>query len=201
MTRRARWRPGRSEVTTRDVLRRMDAMTPGQIALGLALAGAVAGTALVLMPLATAPDQAAALPGAAAPVAPAAELALQGQGPAASPSVGRPEMPPAAAAPAIDAAAAVAPRFDVARVGARGMLVAAGRAAPQAEVVLLEGGREIGRSRADARGEWVILPQAPLAAGARELSLQARRPGGETVPGREVVVVLVPEAAPSGPRP
>ncbi|HYI84437.1 MAG TPA: hypothetical protein VEX11_14655, partial [Acetobacteraceae bacterium] len=48
-----------------------------------------------------------------------------------------------------------APRFDVARVGARGMLVTAGRAPAGAEVVLLEGQRELGRTRADGRGEWV----------------------------------------------
>lgn len=85
------------------------------------------------------------------------------------------------------------PRFDVARVGARGMLVTAGRAAPGAEVILLEGARELGRARADARGEWVILPGEPLAPGARELALQARGPGQDPVPGRETVLLVVPE--------
>jgi hypothetical protein len=84
------------------------------------------------------------------------------------------------------------PRFDVARVGARGALVTAGRAAPGAEVVLLENGREIGRGRADARGEWVILPDAPLTPGARELTLTARLPGGEPLAGESSVVLLVP---------
>lgn len=85
------------------------------------------------------------------------------------------------------------PRFDVARVGARGMLVTAGRAAPGAEVTLLEGNQELGRARADARGEWVILPGEPLAPGARELALQARSPGQDPVPGRETVLLVVPE--------
>jgi nucleoid-associated protein YgaU len=108
--------------------------------------------------------------------------------------------PPAAAAPSRGAAPAAmpaarpdAPRFDVARVGARGMLVTAGRAAPGAEVVLLESGREIGRARADARGEWVILPGEPLAPGLRELSLTARRGGEEPVAARETVLLVVPE--------
>lgn len=87
------------------------------------------------------------------------------------------------------------PRFDVARVGGRGMLVAAGRAAPGAEVILYDGGRELGRGRADARGEWVILPTEPLQPGARELSLAARSPGGDPVPAREALVLLVPEGA------
>ena len=89
------------------------------------------------------------------------------------------------------------PRFDVARLGRAGNLVAAGRAAPGAEVTLLENGREIGRGRADARGEWVILPDGPLGAGARELSLLMRQPGGTPVEGEGRVVLLVPEPAPT----
>ena len=94
-------------------------------------------------------------------------------------------------------AAAPGPRFDVVRVGARGTAVIAGRAAPGAEIILLaDGEREIGRTRADARGEWVILPAEPLAPGTRELSLRARLNGTQTA-GADTVVVLVPD--PSGP--
>ena len=101
---------------------------------------------------------------------------------------------PAAAQPSSAAALRTqTPRFDVARVGARGMLVTAGRAAAGAEVTLLEGQREIGRARADGRGEWVILPNEPLAPGARELSLLARSQGGEAVAGEETVLLVVPE--------
>jgi hypothetical protein len=99
--------------------------------------------------------------------------------------------PPAARASAV--ARVEVPRFDVARVGARGMLVTAGRAAAGAEVTLLEGQRELGRARADNRGEWVILPHDPLAPGARELSLLARAPGGDAIPGEETVLLVVPE--------
>ena len=103
---------------------------------------------------------------------------------------------PATIAPAplsIGAVRLQSPRFDVARVGARGMLVTAGRAGASAEVTLLEGGRELGRARADGRGEWVILPSDPLSPGARELSLSARSPGGEAVAGEETVLLIVPE--------
>ncbi|MBP0445513.1 LysM peptidoglycan-binding domain-containing protein [Roseomonas sp. SSH11] len=93
------------------------------------------------------------------------------------------------------ARAAEPPRFDVVRMGARGMMVVAGRAAPGAEVILYEGGREIGRARADGRGEWVILPADPIGAGARELSLRARLPGGEEMGGPDTVLVVGPSTA------
>src|SRR4051794_20830435 len=70
--------------------------------------------------------------------------------PAANAIAPAPAMPLSAAPP-------IRPSFDVARIGARGMLVSAGRAAPGAEVLLFDGGRELGRARADGRGEWVIL--------------------------------------------
>lgn len=105
--------------------------------------------------------------------------------------------PPVAPAPAVEP---VAPRFDVARVGARGILVTAGRAAPGAEVTLLDGGRDIGRAHSDGRGQWVILPAEPLAPGMRELSLLARLAGAEPVPSRETVLLLVPEP-PTAPSP
>jgi hypothetical protein len=95
--------------------------------------------------------------------------------------------------PAQPAARSEVPRFHIARVGARGTLVTAGIAAPGAEVQLLDGSREIGRARADARGEWVILPGDPLPPGSRELSLLARSPGGAAVPSRDTVLLMVPE--------
>lgn len=107
-----------------------------------------------------------------------------------------PAAPPAVTIPPAVEATPEVPRFDVARVGARGMLVAAGRAAPGAEVGLLEGGRELGRARADARGQWVILPGEPLSPGAHELALAARSPGGDPIPGRETVLLVVPEPPP-----
>lgn len=155
------------------------------MALAAALATATAAAAWFVVP--------AALEPAALPV------------PAATPQAAAP--PPAAPmaqAPAAATASEVAPespRFDVARVGARGMLVTAGRATPHAEVILLDGGRELARARADGRGEWVILPADPLPAGARELTLQARRPGGAVTPGQEVVVLVVPEPPPPAGRP
>src|SRR6266404_2245895 len=68
------------------------------------------------------------------------------------------------------APAIVTPTFDVARIGTDGRAVIAGRAAPGAKVVLLDGGKEIAQGEADARGEWVLLAQdPPLSPGQHEL--------------------------------
>ena len=96
----------------------------------------------------------------------------------------------AAAQPAMEP-----PRFDVVRVGARGSAVIAGRAAPGAEVIVLaDNGRELGRARADRRGEFVILPADPLPPGNMELSLVARL-GDQEVRGPDTVVLVVPDTA------
>jgi hypothetical protein len=80
------------------------------------------------------------------------------------------------------------PSFDIVRVAPTGSAVIAGRAAPGIEVTIKNGEREIGRAVADTRGEWVVLPKEPLAAGTHKL-------GAETKTGlrSEEVAVLVPE--------
>ncbi|SHK24631.1 LysM domain-containing protein [Roseomonas rosea] len=128
----------------------------------------------------------------AAPSQPAAPPPARSEAPA------QPTSSQATPPEARPARAAEPPRFDVVRMGARGMVVVAGRAAPGAEVILYEGGREIGRARADARGEWVILPADPLGPGARELSLRARLAGGQEMSGPDTVLVVGP--APSEPQ-
>ena len=177
------------------------AVAPGA---GPAPASAPAAPAVAARPGASGAPATAVQPGAS----PAPAAALQPAPPAtarpepsaappvaarsgASPAAAVPAAPPAAAQPPASAATAPAPSFDVVRVGAGGSAVIAGRAAPGAEVVLLlDGGREIGRTRADRRGEWVILP-APIAPGAWELSLRARLGEVETA-AADSVVVMVP---------
>ncbi len=85
------------------------------------------------------------------------------------------------------------PSFDIVRVSARGEAVMAGRAAPHAEVTILDGGKEIGRTRADDRGEWVFVPARPMAPGGRELSLLARAPDGSVLESASTLVIIVPE--------
>jgi nucleoid-associated protein YgaU len=121
----------------------------------------------------------------APPAAPAVPMAAPGPPPQPATTTVQPA-PPAAAPPP------EAPRFDVVRIGARGGMVVAGRAAPGAEVILQQDGRELGRARADGRGDWVILPGEKLRPGNHQLSLLARL-GGIEVVGADTVVVLVPE--------
>lgn len=87
------------------------------------------------------------------------------------------------------------PSFDVVRIGERGDAVIAGRAVPMAEVSILDNGKEIGRVVADARGEWVFVPDLPMAAGARQLTLEARNPDGTVTRSGEPVILVVPERA------
>jgi hypothetical protein len=92
----------------------------------------------------------------------------------------------------------MAPSFDVARIGADGRAVIAGRAAPNSKVVLLDGGKEIARGEADARGEWVILLQdPPLASGQHELRAVHHIEGRAPVTSEQVVVAVVPAPAPA----
>ena len=97
---------------------------------------------------------------------------------------------PAAPAPP---AKPIPPSFDVVRVNPRGDTVIAGRAEPGATVVILDGGKEISKVIADSRGEWVFVPEAPLQAGKRQLSLEMRREGSDPVLSDSVVVLVVPE--------
>lgn len=173
-------------------------------------APASAAPAATPAPAASAPQ--ASPPQAAAPQASAAQ--------ASTPQAAAPETAPSAAAPAAGStgrdvlvkpatpepaapatapgavAEPAAPSFDIVRVNPRGDTVVAGRAEPNAEVVLRDGGTEIGRARADERGEWVILPEKPLNRGNRELDLEATLPGGAKVKSKDVVVLAVPDTAP-----
>jgi LysM domain-containing protein len=102
----------------------------------------------------------------------------------AKPNPGPPPAPPIAA-----------PAFDVARIGADGRAVIAGRAAPGAKVVLLDGGKEIAHGQADARGEWVLLAQdPPLSPGQHELRVIQHIEGHAPVTSEQVVVAVVPPA-------
>lgn len=90
--------------------------------------------------------------------------------------------------------AVMTPSFDVARIGQDGRAVIAGRAAPGAKIVLLDGGKEIARGVADARGEWVLLAQdPPLSPGQHELRIVQHIDGRAPVTSEQVVVAVVPE--------
>lgn len=98
-------------------------------------------------------------------------------------------MPPAESVPAVSGRGA--PGFDVVRVGEKGDAMLAGHAVPGAEVRIRDGGRDLGKVAADARGEWVFVPTVPLPAGARALTLSAGNPDGSQVDGAAPVILVV----------
>ncbi len=109
--------------------------------------------------------------------------------------VKRQEAPPPTqtAAPAKPAELGNKPSFDVVRINPQGETVIAGRGLPRSEIVILDGGKEIGRVIADNRGEWVFVPDHPLPPGTRELTLQASNPDGSKSQSDAPVVLVVPE--------
>ena len=154
--------------------------------------GASRPPAVVTAPPAPAPTPATATATAPMPAVP------RPQEPVAEPV---PE-PPAAPTPAVAetardgseiAAAEPKPSFDVVRVGPDGRAVVAGSAPPGSRVELLDGGLAVGEAAADARGDFVIIPDAPLPPGTRRLDLTAHPDEGPPVTSETTVAVVVPE--------
>jgi hypothetical protein len=136
----------------------------------------------------------------------AAVLGLRGTAPpsrpAPQPTAAAPSQP--AATPATTPAApANPPSFDIVRIDPQGQAVIAGRAAPGDRVRVLDGDKPIGEVTADARGEWVLVPDAPIAPGNRQLGLEATgREGGRVRRSGDIVALSVmppqPTPAPEG---
>lgn len=95
--------------------------------------------------------------------------------------------------PGKEAAETAQPSFDIVRINPEGEAVMAGRAQPKAEVTILDGETELGRVVADGRGEWVFVPERPLAPGTRELSLRATNPDGTVSTSKAPVILTLPE--------
>ena len=122
--------------------------------------------------------------------------------PAPQPTAAAPSQP--AATPATTPAApAKPPSFDIVRIDPQGQAVIAGRAEPGDRVRVLDGDKPIGEVTADARGEWVLVPDAPIAPGNRQLGLEATgREGGPVRRSGGIVALSVmppqPTPAPEG---
>ena len=86
----------------------------------------------------------------------------------------------------------VVPGFDVVRVHPTGDAVMAGRAAPGSTVVIWDGETHLGEVAADSRGEWVFLPDTPLAAGSHRLRLEIHALGEPSVIADDEVLIIVP---------
>ena len=102
----------------------------------------------------------------------------------------RPPPPPSVPAP-------VPPSFDVVKVTPGGTAVIAGRAEPGAKVVVRDGDKAIGEVTADRRGEWVLVPEQPMASGNRLLSAEASGPSASaTVKSEETVALSITPPSP-----
>ncbi len=87
----------------------------------------------------------------------------------------------------------IKPSFDVVRVNPKGDTVMAGRAEPGSTVTILDRGKVIGTAIADQRGEWVFVPDKPLAPGSRQLSLKTQKAGQAPMTSTSDVILIVPE--------
>jgi len=85
------------------------------------------------------------------------------------------------------------PSFDIVRLSPSGAGVVAGKAVPGSDVILYADGIEVARTKADPRGEWVMILENPLPAGPTEFSLEARSGNSGPVVSSDIVVVVVPE--------
>lgn len=118
------------------------------------------------------------------------------------------ETPPAApesAAPAVQAPAPApesegavvhvegAPSFDIVRLSRGGTGVIAGRAKAGWRVTILADGDAVAETVADARGQWVVILEQPLAPGSRELTLVAENDAGEVLASQDLVVAAIPD--------
>ena len=74
---------------------------------------------------------------------------------------------------------AARPTFDVVRAEPTGDLVMAGRAEPGWSVTVESNGQVLGGAVADAQGEWVIMPGAPVKKGEHSLALKSQSPSGQ----------------------
>lgn len=98
----------------------------------------------------------------------------------------------AAKAPTAEAKPVV-PSFDVLRVESDGSTVIAGRAAPDADVAIMNGGKRLAATHSDENGDFVAVLDPPLAPGDYELSLKATGKDSKAVSSIETATVSVPE--------
>ena len=83
------------------------------------------------------------------------------------------------------------PGFDVIRVTRDGRAVMAGRAAAGAEVTVSSGDKIIGKTFADRRGDWVLIPDLALPPGAQVLTLSTRLGEADAVTSTDSAIISV----------
>jgi nucleoid-associated protein YgaU len=191
------------------------AFNPLVAVVGLAVAGVAVAAAVTWDRWGGLPAPAEVAQGVTPPPAPAVPQPQQ-QTAAVEPKAGQPAAAPQPAAPAATETAPVAtetapaappatdsapqpsqpepPAFDIVRVEPDGSALVAGRAAPNATVTIVSGGKPLGEARANERGEWVWTSPAPLAPGSYAVTLEAApEGGGAPAVSEQAVAVVVPD--------
>ena len=95
--------------------------------------------------------------------------------------------------PAAPGAELLPPSFDIVRVSPDGRAVIAGTAAPGAQVTVSAGEKRIGTVTADDRGDWVLVPDAPIPPGDQILSLQAKSGSTGAISSSQSAIISIPE--------
>lgn len=119
--------------------------------------------------------------------------AMSEQGPAGEVAVDDAAAADPVAAPAAPGAELLPPSFDIVRVSPDGRAVIAGKAAPGAQVTVSAGEKRIGTVTADDRGDWVLVPDAPIPAGDQILSLQAKSGSTGAISSSQSAIISIPD--------
>jgi nucleoid-associated protein YgaU len=105
---------------------------------------------------------------------------------------------PEAAAPAVKtdapaAVAAMAPEFGLLRAEPDGSLLVAGKGTPNADIELITGDTVIGKTKAEANGDFALVLNDPLKAGDYSLVLRTTNPDGKAATSVQTAIVSIPQ--------
>ena len=83
--------------------------------------------------------------------------------------------------------------FDIVRVEEDGTSVLAGRAEPGSTVRLLIDEQVAAETQANERGEWVVIPDNSMSAGAHQIQIETENKAGEVKRAEQSVALTVPD--------
>lgn len=126
-------------------------------------------------------------------VAPTAPATAPVEAPATPPSPVETPAPatPATAAPTQSSESIVAATFGLLRAEPDGSMVIAGSGTPGSEVNVFSNGDLLGSAKVESSGDWVIVPDAPIAPGGTELTLGEAGKQGQSE--QSFVVIINPD--------
>ena len=114
-----------------------------------------------------------------------------------TPAEAKPAVPevaaPAAKTDSPAALAAMAPEFGLLRAEPDGSLLVAGSATPNADIELITGDTVLGKTKAEANGDFALLLSNPLKAGDYSMVLRTTTPDGKAATSVQTAVVSIPQ--------